>query len=238
MKRPYVICHMLSSLDGKINGPFMAESAALGLSSAYGEIREMMGSNAWMYGTVTTAEFTDFAKPELEKNAKVPEGDFVAEHHEKMYYVSLDTEGQIGWKSAVYINHGKPSHVIEILTESTPAAYKAFLRKKGISYILAGKDALDCKKAVEKLYELFDIKKLVISGGGMINWTFLQAGMIDELSLVLAPLTDGGSGSASLFTKQPSSEKGTTVRFDLKAVEHIGGNALHLTYSAENSLKD
>ena len=103
---------------------------------------------------------------------------------------------------------------------------------------MAGKDALDCKKAVEKLYELFDIKKLVISGGGMINWTFLQAGMIDELSLVLAPLTDGGSGSASLFTKQPSSEKGTTVRFDLKAVEHIGGNALHLTYSAENALKD
>ncbi|MDO4338071.1 MAG: hypothetical protein Q4C91_08305 [Eubacteriales bacterium] len=27
MNRPYVICHILSSLDGKINGPFMAAEA-------------------------------------------------------------------------------------------------------------------------------------------------------------------------------------------------------------------
>nr|WP_275955323.1 hypothetical protein [Mediterraneibacter glycyrrhizinilyticus] len=28
MKRPYVICHILSSLDGKINGPFMGTETA------------------------------------------------------------------------------------------------------------------------------------------------------------------------------------------------------------------
>ncbi len=28
MKRPYVICHILSSLDGKITGPFMGTTAA------------------------------------------------------------------------------------------------------------------------------------------------------------------------------------------------------------------
>ena len=28
MKRPYVICHILSSLDGKINGPFMGTQSA------------------------------------------------------------------------------------------------------------------------------------------------------------------------------------------------------------------
>ena len=28
MKKPYVICHILSSLDGKINGPFMGTGAA------------------------------------------------------------------------------------------------------------------------------------------------------------------------------------------------------------------
>lgn len=36
MKRPYVICHILSSLDGKINGPFMGTEAAAGLSQEYG----------------------------------------------------------------------------------------------------------------------------------------------------------------------------------------------------------
>lgn len=28
MNRPYVICHILSSLDGKINGPFMPGEAS------------------------------------------------------------------------------------------------------------------------------------------------------------------------------------------------------------------
>lgn len=28
MKRPYVICHILSSLDGKITGSFMGTTAA------------------------------------------------------------------------------------------------------------------------------------------------------------------------------------------------------------------
>ena len=69
MKRPYVICHMLSSLDGKINGPFMQSSVAAGMSRAYGEIRDRMN------GTVTTREFTNFEDPELDVTGTVSEGD-------------------------------------------------------------------------------------------------------------------------------------------------------------------
>lgn len=75
MKIPYVICHMLSSLDGKINGPFMQSSVAAGMSRAYGEIRDRMNGDAWMYGTVTTREFTNFEDPELDGTGTVPEGD-------------------------------------------------------------------------------------------------------------------------------------------------------------------
>lgn len=47
---------------------------------------------------------------------------------------------------------------------------------------------------MEKLYQLFHIEKLLICGGGTADWTFLQAGMVDELSLVLSPVTDGSNG--------------------------------------------
>ena len=50
---------------------------------------------------------------------------------------------------------------------------------------------------MKKLYELFHIEKVLICGGGVVNWSFLQAGMVDELSLFLAPVTDGSSGTAS-----------------------------------------
>jgi riboflavin biosynthesis pyrimidine reductase len=230
MNRPYVICHMLSSLDGKINGPFMAEESTMELSSQYGKIREGMQADAWLFGATTTKEFLAYRKPELKSVASVPEGDFVAEENAKLYYLSVDTEGEIGWKSGTYMTRGHEAHVIEILTESTPDSYKAYLREKGVSYIVAGRDALDCKTAMEKLCRLFGIKKVVICGGGIANWSFLRAGVVDELSLLLAPVTDAGSGSASIFTRFSGSEEAVPVTFSLEQVQKIGEGGLHLVY--------
>ena len=39
MNRPYVICHILSSLDGKINGPFMETESVREPGAKYGKYR-------------------------------------------------------------------------------------------------------------------------------------------------------------------------------------------------------
>ncbi len=82
----------------------------------------------------------------------------------------VNTQGEIAWDSGIYKRAGRPdSHVIEILTEQTPPEYRAYLRKQGVSYILAGKDTLDCKRAAQKLKTLFGIEKMLICGGGTVN---------------------------------------------------------------------
>ena len=97
MKRPYVICHILSALNGRISGPFMGTAAALPAAGAYGSLRAELESDAWLYGTTTTKEFTGFQKPDLMEGAEASgtrpaaEEDFVAAHEEKFYYVSIDT---------------------------------------------------------------------------------------------------------------------------------------------------
>lgn len=231
MERPYVICHILSSLDGKINGPFMGTEAVGTLGAEYGKYRTKMNADAWLYGTTTTKEFTGFRKPVMEQACQVPEGDFVADDRAELYYISVDVDGEIGWESGTFCNKGRaPAHVIEILTASTQTAYKAYLRKTGVSYIIAGDNKLDCETAMKKLYQLFHIEKVLICGGGVVNWSFLQAGMVDELSLFLAPVTDGGSGSAALFTQIPSLTKGKPVEFLLKETEKIGDGGLRLNY--------
>ena len=78
------------------------------------------------------------------------------------------------------------AHIIEILTEKASNSYKAFLRELGISYIIAGKEELDYSLAMEKLYDLFDIHTLMLGGGGILNWSFIQARMCDEISVVIA----------------------------------------------------
>lgn len=69
MNRPYVICHILSSLDGKNNGPFMAADATRTLGGEYGKIRTEMNADVWLYGTTTVKEFLNFRKPVLEETS-------------------------------------------------------------------------------------------------------------------------------------------------------------------------
>ncbi len=235
MNRPYIICHILSSLDGKINGPFMASEATRALSKAYGSIRTEMNADAWLYGTTTVKEFLGFRQPVLEEAADVPEGDFVAGDEAKPYFVALDAKGELGWESGRFANKGRAeAHVIEILTEAAPRAYRAYLRKRGVSYLLAGETELDCTKAMEKLHRLFGIDKLLICGGGAADWTFLRAGMVDELSLVLSPVSDGSIGSAAVFTQIPALSAGAPVEFALKDVRRVGGDGLHISYLTRN----
>ena len=231
MKRPYIICHILSALDGKITGEFMGMESVRSVSEEYGRIRTEYQADAWLYGTVTTKEFTGWRKPELDFVAEVPDGDFVAETQAALYYVSVDTQGEIGWESGTFRKAGRPdAHVIEVLTEQTPAAYRAYLRKQGISYILAGSKLLDSKLAVEKLYQLFGIDTLLICGGGTINWTFLQQGVVDELSLLLAPAADGNLDSVTVFERSPLLSSSSPAAFQLKNIERLKDNGVRLVY--------
>ena len=68
-----------------------------------------------------------------------------------MYYVSVDPKGKLGWQSDTLTYETTTAHVVEVLTEQASNDYKAFLRRLGISYLLAGKDTLDYALALEKL---------------------------------------------------------------------------------------
>lgn len=96
------------------------------------------------------------------------ESDFIKKADVPMYYVSVDPSGKLGWKSSVLHYVDTTAHIIEILTEKSSNSYKAFLRKIGISYIIAGQEELDSSLAMEKLYTLFDIHTLMLGGGGSV----------------------------------------------------------------------
>ncbi len=237
MNRPYIICHMLTALDGKITGPFMRTRAVNGASEEYERTNASYHPQAWLCGRVTTdANFTHYKKPALDENAPaVPEGDHVAVSDAPMHYVSVDPSGKLGWETnTLHYEDRPPAHVIEVLTEKASPAYRAFLRKMQISYIVAGKDQLDCKLTAEKLKALFKIETLMVSGGGFINWSFLQAGLVDELSLVLAPVADGENDTVTLFEKSSYLPDHLPIAFSLKAVEKGKGDSVWLRYAVKN----
>lgn len=237
MNRPFIVCHMLTALDGKITGPYMQAPAVHGAFEAYEHINASYQPQAWLCGRVTTDEnFTFYQPPALDEHAPaVPAGDYVAVPEAGMYYVSVDASGRIGWQGNSLKYEDRPeAHIIEVLTDKAGNAYRAFLRKLGISYILAGRDQLDCRLAAEKLKALFQIDTLMLSGGGFINWSFLQAGLVDELSLVIAPLADGENNTPTLFEQSDFLPKTAPVAFALKNVEAGPGGCVCLRYAVIN----
>lgn len=234
--KPRIICHMMTAVDGKITGPFMETNAATIVGEEYERTNDFYSPDAWLCGRVTTEEnFTNYHKPDVDPNtAPVPEGDYIAVTNAPMYYVSADASGKVGWTANTLNYENRPTaHIIEVLTEKASNAYRDLLRRLGISYIIAGKDQLDCTLASQKLYEHFGIKTLMVSGGGYINGSFLSEGLIDELSLVIVPTTDSSSDTVTLFEKADYLPKKTPVEFSLIDVEKLKGDGVWLRYNVK-----
>lgn len=233
-KLPLIICHMMTAVDGKITGDYMDTESATNMNEEYERINTFYNPQAWLCGRVTTDEnFTFYRTPNIDKSLPVVQsGDFVAVVDAKMYYVSVDASGKIGWESNILQYANRPAaHIIEVLTEKTSNAYRAFLRQLNISYIIAGDEQLDCRLAVEKLKTLFGIETLMLSGGGFINGSFLNEGLIDELSLVIAPVTDSASDTVTLFERANYLPKKTPVEFALNSVEKLNNDGVWLRYT-------
>lgn len=233
MDRPYVICFMLSSVDGKITGDFMRCDSTKNLTDDMAKIRNSYNSDATLYGTTTM--YQTYAEGVLEnvpkRNKTYPREDYVAQSDVHDFIIAVDSDGIIAYNNKYIEKRNRPrKHVIEILSDKVSDDYIAYLRDLDISYIFAGKDSLDCKAALKKLKELFGIEKILMCGGGYVNWSFLQEGMFDELSLIISPSADGNHEAVSVFEKMDFLPECAPAEFKLKNVSRIGEDGIWLEY--------
>ena len=221
--KPYVICHMLGSVDGRIKQNIWGFKNH---HKYFEETASKITADAWLVGRVTMEEFSRKRKPSFsKKRVIVPKVDFVGKKS-KTYAVVIDPSGKCFWDS----NMVSTEHVIEVLTEKVPSAYLQHLQEKKVSYVFGGKESLDLALVLTKLRKLFDIKTLRIDGGGHVNGSFLKAGLIDEFSLVLAPLADGTIGQPTVFEAEKGFGKRKATQFILKSVKRIYKDFLWLRY--------
>jgi len=223
--KPYVICHMCTTIDGKILGdrwgklPGGASSSKLFETTA-----NSFGIKAWLVGTTTMREFSsrDFALPAATQ--EVERVDHVAEPKAKRFAIGTDAKGVLRFK------HGDVGgdHVVVLVSEQVSNNYLAHLKAAGVSYLFCGDDQVAPKKALQKLGKALGIRKLLLEGGGTMNGAMLQARLIDEISQVIVPVVDGGAGVAGFFDiPGPAPRKAAaTLRF-IKHRKLAGGIQWH-----------
>ena len=194
IERPYIVCHMLTSIDGKVTGKFLSELKCDKFCKFYYKIHSNYNADGFICGKNTMIEgFTEGFKPDLSpfKDKKFDRNDFVAKKDYKSFGICFDRKGTVGWKSGVTVDdipEYNNIHIIEVLTEEVGDDYLGYLQSIGVSYIFGGKNEISIKLSLEKLYKLFGIKFLLLEGGSLINGSFMKEKCIDEISLVSCPI--------------------------------------------------
>ncbi|WFU73324.1 dihydrofolate reductase family protein [Bradyrhizobium sp. CB2312] len=233
--KPYVICLMHSSLDGRTH-PSRWRPKGAG-TDWFEKIHDELGGDAWAIGRVTGSEFAK-GKPYPETPGETfPRKSWFAwgdgkKPDVKSYGVVLDAQGKIGWGRSDI--GGDP--IVVVLTEGVPDSHLAGLRGEGVSYIFAGASEIDLVLALDILNRELGVKRLLVEGGGVANGAFLRAGLIDEFNLILSPAIDGAKGAPFVFdsTDADGDKRAPITAMTLESTRELGGGVLLLRYLIKN----
>lgn len=221
--RPYIICHMVASIDGRIDCSMVEKISG----DEYYAALEQLDCPSLLEGRVTMEHYNAVKEVfvPIDNEAVGQQSVFVAEESDA-YMVSVDTLGHLQWKT----NRIDDVPLICIVSERTSKEYLEMLQKQRISWIAVGKEHIDLNTAMKILYEQFHVKRLALLGGGHINGGFLQAGLIDEVSLLIAPGIDGRKNGTSVFDGIGKVEN-LPIHLHLTGLERLGNDVIWLRYS-------
>ena len=221
--KPYIICHMMASVDGRIDCD-MTEKIG---GNEYYDALDQLACDSTLSGRVTMQMHYALPEPFATDNPAPANAPSVYKAAEAQgYTIAIDSKGTLRWPG----NEADGLPLLVITSEKAPQAYLDTLRQQGISWITVGKDAIDLPQAVGILNEQFGVKRLAIVGGGHINGAFLRAGLLDEVSVVIGAGIDGRAGMTAVFDGIDDPEYPTTV-LKLNSVERIGENSVWTRYA-------
>ncbi|MFT3904366.1 MAG: dihydrofolate reductase family protein [Niabella sp.] len=195
MTKPKIICHMMSSVDGRLltsrwTKPFSGKDFTPYIET-YENVSRQFNATAWMIGRTTVQQDFDTGAFDFEKYEPANAFEtYIGNRTSTISAIILDPKG----KTSYYSDNLNGDNVIAVLGETVSEAYLSHLRENAISYLFAGADGTNLQKAMEVLYRDFGQETILLEGGGIINGAFLKAGLIDELSIMVYPGIDGLAG--------------------------------------------
>lgn len=211
MNKPYIICYMMTSVDGRIDCDMVGQLAGV---EDYYPLLDELGLQSAISGK-TTARLELAEKGEFAAKDNSPFGkEAVSKKTDSAngYTIVVDTKGTLLWKHDS--EYDKP-HIL-ITSKQVSKEYLNYLDEQNISYIVTGDSKIDLAVACEALKETFGIERLGIVGGPAINTAFLDAGLLDEVINLIGAGIDGRASFPPVFNREDDSR---TTPTPLKLVE-------------------
>ena len=228
--KPEVIMLMTSSLDGKQHPSRWTatpDGDRRAISGMFEKVHDTLGGDAWIVGRVTMQEMS---KAEAHPPAKVPKVErpvHVAAPAARSYGIVLDRSGRCHFSGGTVGG----DHVIALLGQEVGDAHLAELAADGVSYIVAEGSEIDLAAMLETLGRAFGIKRLLLEGGGTVNGSFLAAGLVDEVNVLVGPAFDGdGDGRQESIVSHPGGLAGK-CELSFRSATPMAHGMVHLRYA-------
>ena len=181
MKKPYLVCHMMTSLDGRID---CAMTERLPGVQDYYRTLEALNVPSTVTGRVT-AELEMALPVQFRAKDSTPVGmeAFSKKRNAPGYEVVADTHGKLLWPDG-----GQEEKPLLILTsQRVSREYLAYLDEREISWIAAGETQIDLARAAEILATEFRVERMAVVGGPAINTSFWTSVCWTRSASSLAP---------------------------------------------------
>jgi riboflavin biosynthesis pyrimidine reductase len=192
--------------------------------SLHGARVSLQGSNSFTGRDAPAAIFENHA------GARVPAGDFrpaSLRTHPGPWYVVIDSRARIRW--TLFEVDGTKLAVL--VSRTTPAAYRLFLREHDVPYLEVGEDHVDLGHALHRLGEVFGVDCVVSDAGGVLNGVLLRSGLVDEIDIQFLPVVVGRAEAPAIFEGYDPGALGSIRDLELISAETRPDTSVFVRYA-------
>ena len=212
MNRPYVFINVAMTADGKID-TFERKGSAISSPRDKERVDQLRaGADAIMVGGRTLLD----EDPRLTVKSEALRAERVARRlPPNPLKVGVVTNAKIKADSR-FLNTG-PADIVIFTTRRTSKRHLSLLTSQGVDVYVDDAQKVDLERALATLKEL-GIDRLMVEGGGTLNFELMRLGLVDEVAAYVAPMIFGGE-SAPTMAEGPGLERSAAIPMKLIEAE-------------------
>jgi 2,5-diamino-6-(ribosylamino)-4(3H)-pyrimidinone 5'-phosphate reductase len=219
--RPKVIMHNTISLDGSLSGFEVDMGLHYRIAASFGAQAHLIGSRTLLTGVEL---FYDEVPPETAEDRERPPAPTPTDEKVPPIWVIPDSRGTLQGLLHLFRRYEHCRDVVLLVTDKTPEGYLAYLDERGYDHHQLGADRVDLGRALELLAKRYAVKTVLVDAGGLLNAVLLEQGLVDQISLIVAPRLVGTTAHQGLF------QHCAAIELELLRRKTVDEGACHLIY--------